>query len=734
MSLIRDAPNDYRAVEVTPDVVPSQHRPRVVADVGRVVVVFVAFASGALLSWYSFGAGGPSFFYPAAGVTAAAMMLSRRLLWPWIALAVIAAEVLVDTLFGSPLWVAGAFAAANVVEPLVGASLVLAFCGGRPDLRIRRDFAVFVLGACVIAPVFGGLIGGTASSLHDDLPWLTAVITWWTGDALGVLVMGSPILLWSLQWPVLRRRPWETAGVLTVTAAFSIATFWSHFPPSILVLPVLALAAFRLDMLGAAIAGALAAFLANLMTTRGEGAFSHTDMTPADQVAVTQVYVAVIVVVAMLIAQEASARLRAVREREVERRERLRLETLSRLAIELSAALTPDDIGKTLVKQALNEAGASALSMGLINQDGRKLDWVTASGYPASIIEEARGGVDLDEHTMANDVLRAGVPIAISDGAAFAAEYPLRVRWWRESGAESVLTWPLAAGGKPFGVVQMVWSDVQSFDHAQRAYVSAVATMVSQALVRAKVYADERARAAVLHSVAQPVARVDAVGLDYGALYRPDTEDGLGGDWFSVIALPGRRTYLAVGDVIGHGLSAVEDMAELRSTGNAYAHMGLPPERVLTEMNRFASRQIRGEFATSLVGIFDPDSGMLTYSSAGHLPALLRRADTGAVVRLSGALGSMLGPFEDSVYREEQVDVRAGDVLVMYTDGLVEHLDGDPRTGIAHLEHVLASWPPEALLDCEALAQQVAPAPHADDLCLLVVRFGNFPFGRDGAN
>jgi integral membrane sensor domain MASE1 len=718
----------------------------VLADAGRVLAVFVAFAAGSLLSWYSFSAGGPSFFYPAAGVTAAAMMVSRRPLWPWIALAVVAAEVLVDTLFGSPLWVAAAFASANVVEPLIGASLVLALCGGRPDLRIRRDFAAFILGACLIAPVFGAVIGATTSALHDGAPWFSAAVTWWTGDALGVLVMGSPILLWGLQRRILRRRPWETAGVLAVTAALSVATFWSHFPPSILILPMLALAAFRLDMLGAAIAGALAAFLANLMTTRGEGVFSHTDMTPADQVAVTQIYIAVIVVVAMLIAQEASARLRAVQEREVERRERLRLETLSRLAIELSGALTPDDIGKALEKQVLNEAGARAFSLGLVSQDGQRLDWVTVSGYPEAMVEEAGVGVDLDEHTVANDVLRSGAPIAIRDTSAalmiaegpivatfhttgrwwptrFAAAYPDRMRWWLASGTQSVLTWPLAGGGKPFGVLQLVWSEVQPFNHAQRAYVSAVATMVSQALVRAKVYADERARAAVLHAVAQPVARVEAVGLEYCALYRPDAEDGLGGDWFSVIALPGCRTYLAVGDVIGHGLPAVEDMAELRSTGNAYAHMGLPPGRMLTEMNRFASRQIRGEFATSLVGIFDPDSGTLTYSSAGHLPALLRRADTGEVVRLTGALGSMLGPFEDSVYEQEQVAVRPDDVLVMYTDGLVEHYDGDPRTGIAHLEQVIAMWPPEALLDCEALAQQVAPAPRADDLCLLVVRF-----------
>ena len=100
--------------------------------------VFLAFAAGAVLSWESFGSsGGPSFFYPAAGVTAAAILLTRRALWPWIAVAVVAAELAVDTLYGSPPWVSLSFAAANVVEPVVGASWVLSRCGGRPDLRRR---------------------------------------------------------------------------------------------------------------------------------------------------------------------------------------------------------------------------------------------------------------------------------------------------------------------------------------------------------------------------------------------------------------------------------------------------------------------------------------------------------------------------------------------------------------------------------------------------------------------
>ena len=701
-------------------------RPQRREDVAVVAAIFLAFTCFAVLSWESFGSwGGPSFFYPAAGVTAATMMINRRALWPAIAGAVVAAEVLVDTAYGSPLWVSAAFAAANVVEPLIGATLVLAWCGGRPDLRVRRDFAAFIVGACVIAPVFGALLGGTASSIHDASPWHTAAITWWAGDALGVLVMSSPILLWGVQSYMVRRRPWETVGILVITGLLSVASYWTDFPPSILILPVLAWAAFRLGMLGAAMGGAVAAFLGNVMSTRGEGLYIDVHLSPEGRVAVTQIYVAVIVVVAMLIAQEAGARVNAVRERELERRERMRLETLSRLALQLSDALTPDDIGDALEDQVLNEAGASALSLGLISPDGRKLQWITAAGYPAVLLDEIRAGTDLTAHTLAVDVVRSGAPIEMRSASAYAVAYPQRANWLGLTGTESVVAWPLAAGGDAFGVLQLTWPEVQPFDDAQLAYISAVGTMVSQALVRAKIYADEHARALVLHAVAQPRQTVETAGLEYRALYQPaDGEHGVGGDWYSVMALPDGRTYLSVGDVIGHGLASVEDMAQLRTSGNAYAHQGLSAAQVLNELNRFAAHQITGEFATNLVAIYDPEYSSLSYSSAGHPPALLRRAATGEVVHLTEASGPMLGPFDDIVYLQSTAPVEPGDVLVMYTDGLVEHHDGNVRTGISHLADVIAAWPPEALLDCESLVRAVAPAPHADDLCLLVVRFG----------
>ena len=694
---------------------------------GLFAVVFLAFGVGAILSWSSFGsASGPAFFYPPAGVTVAAMLLARRALWPAIASAIMAAEILVDVYFGDDLWQAAGFGLANTVEPLIGATLTRTWCNRRPNLGKRRDFWLFIAAACLIGPLFGGVIGGTVSSAHDHLPWLNAALNWWAGDALGVLVVGAPILLWTSQSYIVRRRPWETLGVLVATTGLSAVAFWSQAPPSVLILPILAWAALRLDMLGAALSGAVVAILANVMTSRGHGLFADMEVADGTRVMLTQVFVATIVVVAMLIAQEASARSNAVRERELERRERMRMESLAGLAQRLSAALTPHDIGEALTAYLLNEAGATSLNLGLLSPDGQDLNWVAMDGYPQAVLDEFAGSVAMTERTASTDAARTGQPVIIHDSAEYAAAYPAKAHWARMSHSQSVVGWPLTSGGAPIGSLLLAWSQPQSLNTAQLAYISAAASMVGQTLVRAKIYADEHARAAVLQAAVLPTGPADAPGLDVCVTYEPaDVAQGLGGDWYDVTPIPNHRTYLAVGDVVGHGLPAVEDMAQLRSAGRALAHQGLAPAVLLAELNGFTRHASQGKFATMAVAIFDPTQATLTYCVAGHPPPFLRRVATGEVIRLTDAHGPVLGPLPTATYTEGTLHIDTGDILVMYTDGLVERRGIDIETGMGLAQQIIADWDDETVLSdsCDLLQHDLAPRPRADDVCIIAVRF-----------
>lgn len=679
-------------------------------------LIFLAFVLGAILAWKSFGSAvGPAFFYPSAGVTAAAMMLTRRSLWPAIIVAIIAGEMLVDLYFGNTGAVAAGYAMANVVEPVVGASLTLAWCHGVPDLRARRDLVAFLTGACVIAPVFGGLVGGTVAARYGGTGWVSAVVQWWAGDSIGVLVAATPILLWVKQYPIVKARPWETAGVLTLAAALSIVGFWSQAQPSMLILPILAWAALRLDMLGAALTGTVVAFVATTMTSRGRGAFSEMNLSPASQLVVTQLFVGILLTVSLLVAQEASIRLQAVRDRENERRERLRLESLSDLAQQLSAALTPEEIGRELQDHILTDDGATGAYLGLVSRDGHRLEWVRMAGHPA-----APADLPLTAHTLATDTAQLGQPILLRTRAECEQRYQVEV-----TGAQTLACWPLATGDKPIGILQVTWSQPQPLDAAQVAYFSAVATMVGQALVRARIYADQHARAAVLQSAVLPPVPDHADGLEVSVGYEPAAAvQGVCGDWYDVMALRSNQTYLAVGDVVGHGLPAVQDMAQLRSAARALAIQGFSPQKILSELNSFTRFASKGRIATMAVAIFDSGTGSLVFSLAGHPPPLLRRNVSGEVRRLSEPFGPALGTILGADYTESSEHLEPGDIVVLYTDGLVKRPGSNIEAGIAEAERIIAGWTPATSLTLESVSLHdiVAPRPRVDDVCSISVR------------
>lgn len=202
------------------------------------------------------------------------MFLVRRAQWPVVLAAIALAECLIELYFGEPFPQILGHVLANWLVPVVGATVVLRWCKGRPDLPRRRDLTAFLVGACSIGPLAGGMLGGWATSWDGEATWLANALYWAFGDALGVLVVATPILLWRDQFHI--RGP--TGGDRRRSGRHRCAVghrLLPRAPPAMLILPVLAWAAFRLNMIGAALAGVVIATLVNLMT-RYDSASSST--------------------------------------------------------------------------------------------------------------------------------------------------------------------------------------------------------------------------------------------------------------------------------------------------------------------------------------------------------------------------------------------------------------------------------------------------------------------------
>jgi signal transduction histidine kinase len=157
----------------------------------RVVVMFAVYIMAAELSNMLSVQMAFSTFWPPAGVALVLLALSPPKEWPALLAALVVANASSDLLHGRPALVAAGFAVANACEATLGAYLARRFVGRPPRLLTRQNTVAFGLWCGCAAPVLGATIGATVVSLAFAGNWLTTWATWWTGDALGVLVVGG---------------------------------------------------------------------------------------------------------------------------------------------------------------------------------------------------------------------------------------------------------------------------------------------------------------------------------------------------------------------------------------------------------------------------------------------------------------------------------------------------------------------------------------------------------------
>ncbi|MGI5122375.1 SpoIIE family protein phosphatase [Marinactinospora thermotolerans] len=214
---------------------------------------------------------------------------------------------------------------------------------------------------------------------------------------------------------------------------------------------------------------------------------------------------------------------------------------------------------------------------------------------------------------------------------------------------------------------------------------------------------------------------MDVSGLRVAVRYRPAEKEHLvGGDWYDAVALPTGQVLLAVGDVAGHGIEAATGMVVLRNALRGLAATGAGPAQLLGWLNTVAFHLTEQVTATAVCGVYDPPTGVLRWSRAGHLPPVLLREESAEPLPLPG--GILLGAVPDASYDEEELELRPGDTLLMYTDGLIERRDRSLQHSLDRLL-TLARRPVEGGLE-EQLDHLLTHgnADTDDDTCLIGVR------------
>ena len=304
--------------------------------IGALVAVAVAYYLGARLGLrLSLVEENVTPLWPPTGIAVAAFLLLGRSMWPAVALAALAVNLPIST----DVLAAAATAAGNTVAPLVAATLLMRV-GFRRQLDRHEDALAIVFIGALGSMLISAIVGTCTLIVSGAVPadeFLSTAAVWWTGDAMGVLVVAPFLLCLPLFW---EEQDWtvaswlEEAAVLLVVLAVSVWAARSSTPVLFLALPVVGWATWRLQLRGAAPAALLASIAVTWSAANQQGVFEHGDLF--EQMLSLQAFNACVALASFVMAALVSERIRAAEELEVARVELD--ERVNRRTAELSAA------------------------------------------------------------------------------------------------------------------------------------------------------------------------------------------------------------------------------------------------------------------------------------------------------------------------------------------------------------------------------------------------------------
>lgn len=414
-------------------------------------------------------------------------------------------------------------------------------------------------------------------------------------------------------------------------------------------------------------------------------------------------------------------RLAAERAELLEREERRAQEevALTRAAHMMASALTPSDIHEHLLDQVHLLAPACDKSAVLaVDRRGLVVPVATRGFAEATVkrmVFKAGEGV-------VGGALAARRPFVCNDAEA---EQRISSRITGPEGIRSFMHVPLVLGDRVYGLVSVNSSTVRSFGERELRVIGELARHAATALQNALQFEQERHIAETLQQalIAEELPTLN--GLELAALYQAAAGSQVGGDFYSAWPIAGGRLALLVGDVSGKGVEAAGMTAMVRYMAEALSQHRPSPAALIDELNTLLHpRMPDGSLVTLVLAVVDTAAGTLRWCSAGHPPPVLIAAAGGQTMLEDP--GPPCGAFADATFTENVEPFDDGDLLVLYTDGIIEARRQGREFGEEGLREALREASGE---DPAQLARSVYAAARtwcggrlADDVAIAVAR------------
>ena len=284
---------------------------------------------------------------------------------------------------------------------------------------------------------------------------------------------------------------------------------------------------------------------------------------------------------------------------------------------------------------------------------------------------------------------------------------------------------PLVIERTTVGYLRLAQPSGRSFSPTERSLLQDAADRAALAIRRAQLHEEEHRIAVELQRGLVPKRLPKVSGIDLAASYDvAGLSAQVGGDWYDAFAMPGGRLGIVVGDVTGRGIRAASAMGQLRTLTRAFALAQggrRAPGDALTLLNR---HQLEGEdehLFTIVYAIIDPERNTISWANGGHPPPLLRGADRSCRY-LEG--GNGLVGVEDNPYDTHEAPTNGHDMVVLYTDGLIERRGESLDVGLERLAGAAAAGPEDPQAMCDHILEELLepPGQRYDDVTAVVAR------------
>ncbi|AQZ70095.1 hypothetical protein BKM31_03580 [[Actinomadura] parvosata subsp. kistnae] len=387
------------------------------------------------------------------------------------------------------------------------------------------------------------------------------------------------------------------------------------------------------------------------------------------------------------------------------------------LATALARAVTAQEVLDLVADHVMPVYNVQALA--ILTAKGGRLRVAASRGYSRQAVDEFDGRPVIPV-APENQPFDAAKPAFFSTWDQLRATYPDAIR------SDGMCAWaflPLVTSGQPIGTCVLAYDRPHRFSTDERATLTALTGLIAQAFERARLYDVKHQLAQCLQSSLLPHTLPHVPGLDVAARYVPATPGmDIGGDFYDLIRLSDTMAAAVIGDVQGHDVTAAALMGQVRTAIRAHASAGGSAGDVLAHTNRLLVELAPDRFTSCLYVGLDLRRHTARLASAGHLPPVLGRPGAPARV-VDTSPGLLLGIDPRAEYATTELAIEPGDVLALYTDGLIEEpgLDlGDAIAALARRFRPAAGRPLHDL--AETLIEPATLERRTDDIAVLLLR------------